>query len=980
MGGASATGGASGSAGSGGTGGSGAGGVSGNSGSGGASAIGGAGGGAGSAGQVPNPPVGVSATADIRHALVTWSAPSNTGSSAITGYVVTSVPAGGTAMVSAGTHAADVNNLANGTSYVFNVVATNAAGSSAAGVSNQVSTYDVPGAPTNLAVTTGFGIATLTWDGPASSGGQSITGFAAVATDGVDDLSYSGTATTATFDGLDDGGNYTFKVHATNAVGDGPDAVLHQTMPCETLALPSWPLNVKTSGANGNQAWARVFAGDIDGDGHADVLGVANNWTDIDFFHGQNNGTFARAKVIQVPNRGDFAFAGDVNKDGKLDVIQASGSTITVYLGDGAGGFSAASGTIAPLPGNGIYGGAIADLNGDSKPDLVIVSGAYYTVLLGQGNGNFPQRADIPLGYGWIDGVAAGDLDGDLVPDLVMGVSGDLLTLKGNGDGSFASAVPYPSGEFNGLYGARNAGSGATDIQLADLNGDHKLDVVVMGDEGPPTGMQVFLNSGDGTLGPPASYATGDFGHSLVLADFNEDGKLDAIIGSYGVGPANNSGALPYPEANIEVFMGDGAGHFGAATPVASGPVRSHGLAAADFDGDGHLDLVVTPMTSGFFIYKGRGDGTFVSPGLTSVPMPRAVDASIEHLTSTSGPSVMVLGFDTSTFPYSNIIQTFPVLANGTLGTPVAANFGPNSGEWNRYVSGDFNNDGKLDLAISYNDAKSFGVTLGDGTGHFGTPQVYTASSNVVAIDACDVDSDGKVDVVVDTSGISIFPGKGNGTLGLSFTVLQNAVASSNVGCRDVNGDGHPDLLFVGSDGTGAQGLFISLGDGAFGFAPPTHYAGNSVRIAPVYGDVNGDGHLDVVADVEGEMGIYLGDGKGGFSNEIYSTSFPGPYTSGLPETPDAREIALADMDQDGHPDVVVATVQGFVTVFFGAGDVTFPRALAYPVATNANMLAVATGDLNGDGRPDVVALPDSWSDSAPTLNVMLQQAPNACY
>jgi hypothetical protein len=298
-----------------------------------------------------------------------------------------------------------------------------------------------------------------------------------------------------------------------------------------------------------------------------------------------------------------YPFVADFNHDGKADVFTAptfGDSTGTMNLGGGNGDFQAA--TRVPLP-TGFYVTAVADFNGDGKPDLMTTNcsssspscgGTPFSVFFGNGDGTFQTKSvstTIALRY-----LVAADLNGDGKADVVGILNSTLAVYISNGDGTFTAGASY-----------NLSSSGA--LALGDFNGDGKPDVVIStgGDYLSEGQVIVFLGNGDGTF-QPAKVSGGAYGTaSIVVADFNGDGKSDLAMSGCGY----IAGCLEWG------MLGNGDGTF--QTPQFFGPTTdpldgASALGGADFNGDGKGDLVLQGDPSFLdmaAIYLGKGDGTF---------------------------------------------------------------------------------------------------------------------------------------------------------------------------------------------------------------------------------------------------------------------------------------------------------------------------------------------------------------------------------
>jgi hypothetical protein len=275
-----------------------------------------------------------------------------------------------------------------------------------------------------------------------------------------------------------------------------------------------------------------VALGDVNGDGALDIV-AANSFdgTVTVLITNQFNAIApAPGSPFRVGSMPWSVALGDVNGDGRLDIVTANSSdnTVSVLLGDGAGRFEAAP--TAPFNvGPGPNAVALGDVNGDGKLDLVTanVGGNTVTVLLGDGAGGFAAAAGSPFAVGGAPpDLALGDFNGDGKLDIVTANSGGntVSLLLGNGSGGFAAATGSPF----------SVGSTPGRVALGDLNGDGKLDLVATG-SGDNT-VTVLLGDGAGGFTAAASspFPVGSTPVGVALGDVNGDGKLDIIVANAG--------------------------------------------------------------------------------------------------------------------------------------------------------------------------------------------------------------------------------------------------------------------------------------------------------------------------------------------------------------------------------------------------------------------------------------------------------------
>jgi tRNA A-37 threonylcarbamoyl transferase component Bud32 len=265
---------------------------------------------------------------------------------------------------------------------------------------------------------------------------------------------------------------------------------------------------------------------------------------------------------------------------------------------------------------------------------------------------------------------------------------------------------------------------------------------------------------------------------------------------------------------------------------------------------------------------------------------------------------------------------------------------------------GDFNGDGKPDLAVSCSDRVTpdlavpgrdrVTVLLNCGDGSFRTGADLVGGVNPFVVVASDFDGDGRTDLAVaneKSASVSVFLGRGDGTFEAAHT-FATAARPTGVAVGDFNGDGKPDLVVV--TGSGQLNVLLGQGDGTFAPAVPQACL---PAVSVAVGDFNGDGKADVAVSAGGAdlVCVFLGNGDGTFAPHV-------PYSVGS----GPGVVVVADFNSDGHADLAVENVSGHnVSLLLGNGDGTFRPAASYPAGQGPGGLAV--GDFNGDGKPDLV-------------------------
>jgi len=375
------------------------------------------------------------------------------------------------------------------------------------------------------------------------------------------------------------------------------------------------------------------------------------------------------------------------------------------------------------------------------------------SVLRGVGDGSFAAAVTYDVGS-TPSAVALADVNGDGVPDLLTAnnTGSNISVVLGNGDGTFRVGANY------------SVMINATSVAAADLTGNGIPDAVTTSITSH-NALSVLLGNGDGTYQPAAFYDTNHTAFGVTVADLAGDGIPDLVV------PSTDSFGQP---GYVEVLMGNGDGTFKPAVSYALGAPTGK-VVAADFNGDGKLDLAVGSFSftgDSVTILLGNGDGTFQAP------------------------------------------QTFSVAS--ALGL----------------AEGDFNGDGIPDLIAFNQTANTVDVLLGNGDGTF-KPAISTpVAAGPYTMVVGDFNGDGIPDVAVASSfgggqsTVNILLGNGDGSFQPASTSL--AAAPTVILAGDINGDGVLDLVTNGSNGTGPQTVWLGNGDGTFQ-APQSYYSSVSI-------------------------------------------------------------------------------------------------------------------------------------------------------
>jgi hypothetical protein len=437
---------------------------------------------------------------------------------------------------------------------------------------------------------------------------------------------------------------------------------------------------------------------------------------------------------------------------------------------------------------------------GDSN---FIGSSGSLTQIVALATTNFLPAVPYPVGQKPIQ-VAVGDFNRDNIPDLaVTNGDGTVSILLGNGDGTFRSFGNFP------------AGNSPDGIAIGDFNGDGIPDLAVA-NFSQNSGVSVLLGNGDGSFQPPLFYSllTGSFPVAIATADLNHDGKLDLVT-------ANDDYAGP----TLTVLMGDGDGTF--QSPVNYGTAgRGRGLAVADLNGDGNVDIALADYLGGTVtVYYGDGTGRFPTSRVFGADS-GSWDVAIGDVNGDKIPDLVVLNINSD--------QLVVLLGNGdgTFRSGRSYHIGA-GGDHNAVVLADFNRDGKLDAATENPNMDSVSVLLGNGDGSFQRAQTYDAGATPLYIADGDFNGDGFPDLAVPDIGsnnVSVLLNAGPGGGGAAAPATPNR-QPLHAGIAELVHAGQPVRGNPSSVGASPSSPPVAIPPQFSGMGPPTMAALSAVTV-----------------------------------------------------------------------------------------------------------------------------------------------------
>lgn len=699
--------------------------------------------------------------------------------------------------------------------------------------------------------------------------------------------------------------------------------------------------------------------------------------------------SFSRTQIAVYRTNADYFFrqrdtysingprslqTADFDRDGKPDIAvlmdnggaQGSAASIAILRGNGDGTFQ--SPVLFPAGPNSAGSFAMGDFNKDGSIDFAVassgVSTAVVSIVPGNGDGTFRAPTQFTPGGLFPRSIGALDFNGDANLDLVIanGQSNNLSIHLGNGNGTFQAAINVP------------ASSNPAYVAWGDLNKDGRTDLVVTSDFGQTA--SVLLATGSTTFQPLVSYVVGYNAEATLITDVNRDGNPDIVIADgipEAMGPNVEAG-------DFVVLFGNGSGGFYAAPSLNAGDTLES-MTAGDLNGDGRQDLIVS-RAGGISVVLGRAPGTPLSATRIAVPNPGGSNVNIRGLAAADfnrDGKLDILAAERS--PASLVM--LEGVGDGTFRPPVRY---PGGNALGAIAAADFNGDGRPDVAVanlptfSIDGNPGLTIVLANSSGGFQAPVTRTIGTSPRGVIATDLNGDSRVDLLVldygtfdsttDLGGVNILLGNGKGTFQdpVKLVVGRNP---SHFALGDFNGDRRSDLA-VSTRGAGFSdnvGVVLGNGNGTFGspLLMPSDFGPGAIAAA----DFNGDGKQDlIVAHCCGDtdMTSQLGNGDGTFGPEVH-------FAGGA----DPNGLAVADFNADSKPDLAVMSAAniatGGIAILLNASPGTAPLVAvsaasftAGPVAPEAIVAAFGSGLATGTAATESTDLPTTLAGTFATV------------
>ncbi|CAF2715852.1 unnamed protein product [Rotaria sp. Silwood2] len=641
---------------------------------------------------------------------------------------------------------------------------------------------------------------------------------------------------------------------------------------------------------------------------------------------------FAKSSIVHSSNPRSIA-VGDLNNDNKVDMAVANfgTDTIGIFLSNGDQTFSNEQ-TYSTGFGSRPSSIVINDFNNDNCLDIVVANSGTNNIglFIGYHNGTFHHQTIFSTGSfrPWF--IATDDFNQDYQLDIAIVYynTDNIGILIGNHNGSFQSPITYSTGYDSFPHS----------LAIGDFDKDNQLDIAVANYD--TNNIHIFRGYFNGIFASEKSYTIDGNSNpsSVVLADLNNDHQLDMIVANHGTG-------------NLGIFLGQHNGTFAKQiTYLIGSKSRPQFLSVGYFDKNNYLDVIVVDSENDqIHVLLGCGNGTFCT--LTTYDLISGSSPMMAAITDFNNDNQ-------SDIAIANYGTNYIIVAIGYFIEPSVRQVTYFVGRDSRpsaVVIHDFNNDGKLDLAIDNFNDNYILILNGDNNGTFVEGGQYSTGTGSSPQYQClaDLNNDNRMDIIIanvgsDSAGVLL--GQDNGTFA-NITTYSTGVGSGPwfVAVGDLNNDNHPDIVSANYNSDNI-GVLIGFGNGSLADVVLYSTGINSNPISVTVGDVNNDNQLDIVVSLyfACSVAVFPGNGTGTFG--MFAT-----YSTGKLSYPFV--VVLADFNRDNYQDIAVANQNtGNVGVFLGIGDGTFMNQVTFSTGLGTLPYFITLADFNHDTYIDIAA------------------------